>query len=45
MASLVPARLLGLSDRGRIAPGYRADLALLTPELAPLETLVAGVAV
>lgn len=27
-----PADLLGLSDRGRIAPGLRADLVLLDPE-------------
>lgn len=27
-----PARLLGLDDRGRIAPGLRADLVLLDPE-------------
>ena len=42
MASLVPARLLGLTDRGRLAPGYRADLALLDERLNPLETYVAG---
>ncbi len=42
MASLVPARLLGLSDRGRIAPGYRADLAVLGSDFSPLRTLVAG---
>jgi N-acetylglucosamine-6-phosphate deacetylase len=45
MASLVPARLLGLDDRGRIAPGYRADLAVLGPDFAPLETFVAGLAI
>jgi N-acetylglucosamine-6-phosphate deacetylase len=45
MASLVPARLLGLDDRGRIAPGYRADLAVLGRDFAPLETLVGGLAV
>ena len=43
MASLVPARLLGLEDRGRIAPGYRADLAVLGPHFSPLQTFVAGV--
>jgi N-acetylglucosamine-6-phosphate deacetylase len=42
MASLVPARLLGLTDRGRLAPGFRADLALLDERLNPLETYVAG---
>jgi N-acetylglucosamine-6-phosphate deacetylase len=42
MASLVPARLLGLEDRGRIAPGYRADLAVLDRGFAPLETFVGG---
>ena len=33
MASLVPARVLGLADRGRLAPGYRADLAVLDAAL------------
>ena len=42
MASLVPARLLGLTDRGRLAPGFRADVAVLDPRFKPLETLVAG---
>lgn len=42
MASLVPARLLGLTDRGRLASGFRADVAVLDPRLKPLETLVAG---
>ncbi len=42
MASLTPARLLGLGDRGRLAPGFRADLALLSGEFAPLETIVGG---
>jgi N-acetylglucosamine-6-phosphate deacetylase len=42
MASLVPARLLGLTDRGRLAPGFRADVALLDPRFKPLETFVAG---
>jgi N-acetylglucosamine-6-phosphate deacetylase len=42
MASLVPARLLGLTDRGRLAPGFRADVAVLDPRFNPLETFVAG---
>lgn len=42
MASLVPARLLGLADRGRLAPGFRADIAVLAEDFAPLETLVGG---
>jgi N-acetylglucosamine-6-phosphate deacetylase len=42
MTSLVPARLLGLTDRGRVAPGFRADLAVLDDRLSPLETIVAG---
>ena len=42
MGSFVPARLLGLADRGRIAAGHRADLAVLGSDLRPLETLVAG---
>jgi N-acetylglucosamine-6-phosphate deacetylase len=42
MASLVPARVLGLADRGRLAPGFRADLAVLSRDLEPLRTLAAG---
>jgi N-acetylglucosamine-6-phosphate deacetylase len=42
MASLVPAQVLGLSDRGRLAVGHRADLAVLTPDLEPLCTIVGG---
>jgi N-acetylglucosamine-6-phosphate deacetylase len=42
MASLVPAQLLGLGDRGRIAPGYRADFAVLASDFRPQATLVAG---
>jgi N-acetylglucosamine-6-phosphate deacetylase len=42
MASLAPARVLGLADRGRLAPGFRADLAVLDADLAPLETIVGG---
>jgi N-acetylglucosamine-6-phosphate deacetylase len=42
MASLVPARLLGLEDRGRLAPGYRADVAVLASDFRSQATLVAG---
>jgi N-acetylglucosamine-6-phosphate deacetylase len=42
MASLVPASVLGLGDRGRLAPRYRADLAILDGELACVETVAAG---
>ena len=42
MASLVPARLLGLADRGRLTPGHRADLTVLDSAFNPLETFVAG---
>jgi N-acetylglucosamine-6-phosphate deacetylase len=38
-----PAALLGLAgQRGRIAPGYSADLVLLTPEVDVVMTLVKG---
>jgi N-acetylglucosamine-6-phosphate deacetylase len=42
MASLVPAQLLGLTDRGRLLPGYRADLAVLDAALRPVQTVAAG---
>jgi N-acetylglucosamine-6-phosphate deacetylase len=43
MASLYPAAYLGLSDQlGRAAPGYRADLTLLRPDLSVLATWVGG---
>lgn len=46
LVSLNPARAMGLMDRGRIAPGQRADLLLLDwPDgqvPAPLRTWVAG---
>jgi N-acetylglucosamine-6-phosphate deacetylase len=32
MASTIPAGVLGLTDRGRIAPGMRADLVALDPD-------------
>jgi alpha-D-ribose 1-methylphosphonate 5-triphosphate diphosphatase len=46
LVSANPAAAMGLSDRGRIAPGQRADLLLLDwPDQgvpAPLRTWVAG---
>jgi N-acetylglucosamine-6-phosphate deacetylase len=42
MASLVPARVLGLEDRGRLSPGLRADLAVLDTDLRCVETVAAG---
>lgn len=46
LVSCNPARAMGLADRGRIAPGMRADLLLLDwPEgeaAAPLRTWVSG---
>lgn len=41
-ASTVPARLLGLADRGTIAPGRRADLVALDPHLQVAGVWVAG---
>jgi N-acetylglucosamine-6-phosphate deacetylase len=38
----VPARLLGLSDRGALRVGGRADLGLFTPDLEVVATLVGG---
>jgi N-acetylglucosamine-6-phosphate deacetylase len=42
MASRTPARLLGLSARGRVAPGCDADLVVLGADLSVRRTLVAG---
>ena len=43
MASTTPARVLGLSDRkGRIAPGYGADMVALDKRLQVAMTWVAG---
>ncbi len=42
MASSVPSRLLGLPDRGCLAVGTRADLALLTPDLHMQATIIGG---
>jgi len=43
MATLNPASVIGMADRkGRIAPGYDADLVVLSPELRVEMTFVAG---
>ena len=36
------ADLLGDADRGRLAPGRRADIAIFDPQLRPIATIVAG---
>ena len=38
----VPARLLSLSDRGRIEVGMRADLTLVTEDLEVVATYIGG---
>jgi N-acetylglucosamine-6-phosphate deacetylase len=44
MASLTPATFLRLDrERGRIAPGYRADLVLLDDDLRATATWIEGV--
>ncbi len=40
--STTPARVLGLSDRGRIAPGLRADLVAVDTELHVVAVMRAG---
>ncbi|MDB5366554.1 MAG: nagA [Rhodospirillales bacterium] len=42
MASLYPAQFIGLADRGRIAPGLRADLVLLDETLHVHATWIGG---
>ena len=41
-ATATPARLLGLTDRGVLEPGARADLVALTPELAVEEVWISS---
>lgn len=42
-ATEVPADLLGLTDRGRLAVGARADLVLLDDSLRPRQTIIGGI--
>lgn len=42
MAAANPAAVIGLADRGRIAPGARADLLVVGPELDLKAVFVAG---
>jgi N-acetylglucosamine-6-phosphate deacetylase len=42
MATEVPARLLGLSDRGRLIKGAVADLALFDDDLHVMATMIGG---
>jgi N-acetylglucosamine-6-phosphate deacetylase len=42
MAATNPARLIHASDRGRIEPGARADLIVLSPKLELKAVLIAG---
>jgi N-acetylglucosamine-6-phosphate deacetylase len=42
MASLTPAEFLGAGDRGRIAPGARADLVLLGSDLDVRQVWIGG---
>jgi N-acetylglucosamine-6-phosphate deacetylase len=44
LCASTPAAQLGLADRGRLAPGQRADLVVLDHDLNPIRTFVHGVA-
>jgi N-acetylglucosamine-6-phosphate deacetylase len=41
-ASLVPARMIGATDRGRLAPGFRGDIVALDHDLHLVETIIGG---
>lgn len=42
MISTAPARIFGLSDRGVLAPGHRADLVVMNPRTRQIEATIAG---
>lgn len=42
LVSSGPARLIGLSDRGRLEPGARADLIVTDPDLSQVHATLAG---
>jgi N-acetylglucosamine-6-phosphate deacetylase len=43
VCATTPARQLGLTDRGRLVAGQRADIAVLDHDLRVVKTYVAGV--
>jgi alpha-D-ribose 1-methylphosphonate 5-triphosphate diphosphatase len=42
MISDAPARVMGLTDRGRLATGQRADVVVMNPETRVIEATIAG---
>ncbi|MFN8498519.1 MAG: N-acetylglucosamine-6-phosphate deacetylase [Anaerolineae bacterium] len=42
MATGVPSDILGLSSKGRLAPGLDADIVVLTPDLRVRRTIICG---
>jgi alpha-D-ribose 1-methylphosphonate 5-triphosphate diphosphatase len=42
MISTRPAEIMGLSDRGQLVPGQRADLVVLNPNTRRIEATIAG---
>jgi N-acetylglucosamine-6-phosphate deacetylase len=43
MATVVPARLLGIDgQKGRLQPGFDADIAVFSPDFEPLLTVAGG---